>query len=217
MQQQGEYKVDGDIQVVWDALNDPAVLGASMPGCESIEQIDPLNLQAAVRAKVGPVNAVFKATLTLSDVQAPNSYTLSGEVKGGAGVAKGQAQVQLRALPETPEGSSTLLTYKVQASVGGKLAQVGSRLVDGAAAKMADEFFAAFSKHFKQQQARSEQATQEEAAQEDATATEPMSSLATTSAEAEENQMPGQRASDGTEFIWATAFVVLITAMVLAL
>lgn len=212
MQQQGEYKVDGDIQVVWDALNDPAVLGASMPGCESIEQIDPLNLQAAVRAKVGPVNAVFKATLTLSDVQAPNSYTLSGEVKGGAGVAKGQAQVQLQALPETPEGSSTLLTYQVQASVGGKLAQVGSRLVDGAAAKMADEFFAAFSKHFKQQQATSEQATQE-----DATATGPMSSLATTSAEAEETQMAGQRASDGTGFIWATAFVVLITAMVLAL
>ena len=74
-------RIDADIQAVWNALNDPEVLGASMPGCESIEQIDPLNLQAAVRAKVGPVNAVFKAALTLSEVQAPNSYTLSGEVK----------------------------------------------------------------------------------------------------------------------------------------
>ena len=99
MQQQGEYKIGGEIQAVWNALNDPEVLGASMPGCESIEQIDPHNLQAAVRAKVGPVNALFKATLTLSEVQAPNSYTLSGEVKGGAGVAKGQARVQLQALP----------------------------------------------------------------------------------------------------------------------
>ena len=204
MQQQGEYKIDGDIQAVWNALNDPEVLGASMPGCESIEQIDPHNLQAAVRAKVGPVNAVFKAVLTLSDVQAPNSYTLSGEVKGGAGVAKGQAQVQLQALAETPEGPSTRLTYQVQASVGGKLAQVGSRLVDGAAAKMADEFFAAFSKHFAQ--APSTQGDTETARGADVASTD-----------AEKNQTPEPRATDGTGFIWATAFVVLITAMVLAL
>ena len=204
MQQQGEYKIDGDIQVVWNALNDPEVLGASIPGCESIEQIDPLNLQAAVRAKVGPVNAVFKAALTLSDVQAPNSYTLSGEVKGGAGVAKGQAKVQLKSLAETPEGPSTLLTYQVQASVGGKLAQVGSRLVDGAAAKMADDFFAAFSKHFAQAQS----------AQVDASETDGAGGAdqASTNGEATE-----PRATDGLGFIWATAFVVLITAMVLAL
>lgn len=212
MQQQGEYRIDADIQAVWNALNDPEVLGASMPGCESIEQIDPLNLQAAVRAKVGPVNAVFKAALTLSGVQAPNSYTLSGEVKGGAGVAKGQAQVQLQALPATPQGPSTLLTYQVQASVGGKLAQVGSRLVDGAAAKMADEFFAAFSKHFEQ-----EQAAPPEAAKEEGLEAAAKSRAAVASADAEEHQTPESRATDGTGFIWATAFAVLITAMVLAL
>lgn len=207
MQQQGEYKIGGEIQAVWNALNDPEVLGASMPGCESIEQIDPHNLQAAVRAKVGPVNALFKATLTLSEVQAPNSYTLSGEVKGGAGVAKGQAQVQLQALPETPEGPSTLLTYQVQASVGGKLAQIGSRLVDGAAAKMADEFFAAFSKQFIQQQSGHKESI-------DAESTDGSSA---NSAVAGERHTPAPRAQDGTGFIWITAFVVLITAMVLAL
>lgn len=206
MQQQGEYRINGDLQAVWDGLNNPELLGASIPGCESIEQIDPLNLQTSVRAKVGPVNALFKAALTLSDVDAPNSYTLSGEVKGGAGVAKGQAQVQLQALPESSDGPNTLLTYQVQASVGGKLAQVGSRLVDGAAAKMADEFFAGFSQNFGQGKIE---------------AAENVGAAGTNSPtapnDAEENQELPQRAQDGTGFIWITAFVVLITAMVLAL
>ena len=212
MQQQGEYTIDADIQAVWNALNDPEVLGASVPGCESIEQIDSLNLHAAVRAKVGPVNTVFKAALTLSEVQAPNSYTLSGEVKGGAGVAKGQAQVQLQALPATPRGPSTLLTYQVQASVGGKLAQVGSRLVDGAAAKMADEFFAALTKHFEH-----EQASPPEAAKKAGLDAAAKSRAVVSSADAERHKTPESRATDGTGFIWATAFAVLIMAMVLAL
>ena len=144
MQQQGEYTINGSVERIWQALNDADALKASIPGCQSIEQVDAENLKATVRAKVGPVNAAFKVTIALTDVNAPYSYTLNGEVRGGAGVAKGNAQVQLEALPQSPSepdtGPRTRLSYQVQASVGGKLAQVGSRLIDGAAKKMADDF-----------------------------------------------------------------------------
>jgi hypothetical protein len=141
----------------------------------------------------------------LTDVKAPYSYTLNGEVRGGAGVAKGTAQVQLEALPENPTetyaGPRTRLSYQVQASVGGKLAQVGSRLIDGAAKKMSDDFFAAFSEAFMQNDtAQGTQGAQADASQEKS-----------------EAETPVERAKDGTSFIWITAFVVLITAMVLAL
>lgn len=205
MQQQGEYTINGSVESIWQALNDADALKASIPGCESIEQVDPENLRATVRAKVGPVNAVFRVTLALTDVNAPYSYTLNGEVKGGAGVAKGNAHVQLEALPESPSdtyaGPRTRLNYQVQASVGGKLAQVGSRLIDGAAKKMADDFFAAFSEAFMQDDTT--QDTQD--AQAEASRKEPAA------------EAPVERAQDGTGFIWITAFVVLITAMVLAL
>ena len=141
MQQRGEYTIGADLNSVWQALNDPAMLQGSIPGCESLEQIDEQHLQASVRAKVGPVNAVFQVALALTNVQAPNGYTLNGDVKGGAGVAKGHADVNLEALPDRPDGPATRLVYQVEASVGGKLAQIGSRLIDGAAKKMADVFF----------------------------------------------------------------------------
>ncbi|MEC9132330.1 MAG: carbon monoxide dehydrogenase subunit G, partial [Pseudomonadota bacterium] len=125
MQQQGEHTINTDLKSVWQALNNPSMLKASIPGCESFEQIDAENLKASVRAKVGPVNAVFQVTLALSNVQAPNRYRLNGEVKGGAGVAKGHADVNLEPLPGSPNGAATRLVYQVEASVGGKLAQIG--------------------------------------------------------------------------------------------
>lgn len=205
MQQQGEYTINGSVESIWQALNDADALKASIPGCQSIEQVDAENLKATVRAKVGPVNAAFQVTLALTDVKAPHSYTLNGQVKGGAGIAKGSAHVQLEALPDDPtetySGPRTRLSYQVQATVGGKLAQVGSRLIDGAAKKMADDFFTAFS----------EACMQDDSVQigsdAQAEATQTQTDVAT----------PVERAKDGTGFIWITAFVVLITAMVLAL
>ena len=141
MQQSGEYVIPAPRETVWQALNDPEVLSACVPGCQSMEQVDDTHFNAAVKAKVGPVSAMFQAELELSDLKPPESYTIIGQVKGGAaGFGKGDAKVSL-----SEEGDGTRLAYTVDAKVGGKLAQVGSRLVDGAARKMADDFFGAFS------------------------------------------------------------------------
>jgi len=127
-------------QRVWEALNDPDILGQCIPGCESIEKTSDTEMNAVVNAKVGPVKAKFKGEVTLSDIDPPNGYTLTGEGKGGvAGFAKGAAKVAL-----ADDGDGTVLTYTVDAKVGGKLAQVGARLVDSTAKKMADDFFATF-------------------------------------------------------------------------
>lgn len=141
MEMTGERRIPAPRQRVWDALNDPEVLKASIAGCESLEQTDDGGFAATVTAKVGPVKAKFKGQVTLSDLNPPESYTISGEGKGGAaGFAKGGADVHL-----SEDGDGTVLTYKVNATVGGKLAQIGSRLIDGVAAKMADDFFGKFS------------------------------------------------------------------------
>src|SRR5437660_271350 len=125
---------------VWRALNDPETLKACIPGCESIEKTAENEYRIAMTAAVGPVKAKFSGKLVLSDLQPPNSYSLAFEGSGGAaGFGKGSAQVSLKA-----EGAGTRLTYSAKASVGGKLAQVGSRLIDGVARKMADDFFTAF-------------------------------------------------------------------------
>ncbi|HEY8553053.1 MAG TPA: carbon monoxide dehydrogenase subunit G [Burkholderiales bacterium] len=124
----------------WQALNDPEILKAAIPGCESIEKLSDTEYHIVMAAKVGPVNARFRGRMLLSDVDAPSAYTLTFEGQGGAaGFAKGGASVRL--VPE--EAGTTRLEYTVSAQVGGKLAQIGSRLIDGAAKKMADEFFAA--------------------------------------------------------------------------
>jgi len=127
---------------VWAALNDPAILQASIAGCESLERIGDSEWRAVVAAKVGPVSAKFSGTMRMIDAAPPSGYTLQFSGQGGAaGFASGEAKVTL-----TPaENGHTLLTYVVKAQVGGKLAQIGSRLIDGAAAKMADDFFARFS------------------------------------------------------------------------
>jgi carbon monoxide dehydrogenase subunit G len=140
MEMTGEQLVPAPQRVVWDALNDPAMLKASVPGCESIEPSGENQYQVLMVARVGPVSAKFKGKLTLSDVKPPESYSIAFEGQGGAaGFAKGGAQVRL-----APEGDKTRLSYDVKASVGGKLAQIGSRLVDAAARKVADDFFRNF-------------------------------------------------------------------------
>ena len=140
MDMTGEYRIAAPRDKVWQSLNDPAILQQCIPGCEALERVSDTELNGKVRAKVGPVSARFGGKVTLSDLDPPNSYKISGEGAGGAaGFAKGGAAVNLR-----DDSGATVLSYKVEANVGGKLAQIGSRLIDGAARKMADDFFARF-------------------------------------------------------------------------
>lgn len=144
MEMSGEQLISAPQKTTWDALNDPAVLKICVPGCEAIDLIGENEYQVLMVARVGPVSAKFKGKLKLSDIDAPNSYSIAFEGQGGAaGFAKGSAAVRLA--PE--EGRQTKLSYDVKANVGGKLAQIGSRLVDAAAKKVADEFFKNFKQH----------------------------------------------------------------------
>ncbi|MBM3490388.1 MAG: carbon monoxide dehydrogenase subunit G [Alphaproteobacteria bacterium] len=136
----GEYRIPADKERVWQALNDPDVLKACIPGCQSLERVSDNELKATVGLRIGPVSASFTGQVTLADLNPPDSYTLRGEGKGGAaGFGRGEAKVEL-----SSENDETVLRYVANAHVGGKLAQIGSRLVDGAARKLADEFFAKF-------------------------------------------------------------------------
>jgi len=140
MEMTGTRTIAADRATVWAALNDAEVLKACVPGCEALTGTPEDGFDAVVKQKVGPVKATFKGGVTLSDVDAPNSYRITGEGKGGvAGFAKGGAVVTLSDV----EGG-TELSYEVEAKVGGKLAQLGSRLIDGFARKMADQFFERF-------------------------------------------------------------------------
>ena len=140
MDMTGEYRVAAPRQKVWEALNDPDILKQCIPGCETIQKNSPTEMTATVRAKVGPVSARFGGKVTLSDLDPPNGYRISGEGTGGpAGFAKGGATVKL-----TDDGDATKLSYSVEANVGGKLAQIGSRLIDATARQMAEQFFAKF-------------------------------------------------------------------------
>jgi uncharacterized protein len=140
MTMHGEAQLGASREAVWAKLNDPEVLKACIPGCESIEKVSDNEYRVAMTAAVGPVKAKFAGKLLLSDLRPPDSYSLSFEGSGGAaGFGKGGAHVSLK-----PEPPGTRLSYTAKASVGGKLAQVGSRLIDGVARKMADDFFTAF-------------------------------------------------------------------------
>jgi carbon monoxide dehydrogenase subunit G len=140
MEMKGEQLVPATQQATWEALNDPQVLKACVPGCESITPAGDNAYEVLMVARVGPVSAKFKGKLTLSDIVAPQSYSISFEGQGGAaGFAKGGAKVNL-----VSENEQTRLLYDVKANVGGKLAQIGSRLVDAAARKVADDFFKNF-------------------------------------------------------------------------
>jgi carbon monoxide dehydrogenase subunit G len=137
----GEYHINAPREAVWRALNDPEMLKQCIPGCEEIQKISDTEMTAKVTAKVGPVKAGFTGKVTLSDLDPPNGYKISGEGQGGiAGFASGGADVRLK--PDEA-GTGTILNYSVQAAVGGKLAQIGSRLIEGTARQMADHFFGA--------------------------------------------------------------------------
>ena len=139
----GEQLIPKPQQQTWDAICDPAVLQVCIPGCETMERVSDSEFNLTMSAKVGPVSAKFKSRITLKDVDAPNAYTLVFEGQGGvAGFAKGEARVTL-----IPAGENTTLAYAAKATIGGKLAQVGSRLVDGVAKKLAEQFFTKFNQH----------------------------------------------------------------------
>lgn len=158
MEMKGEQLIAASQQATWDALNDPQVLKACVPGCESIEPTGANEYQVLMVARVGPVSAKFKGKLALADVVPPRSYAISFEGQGGAaGFAKGGARVSL-----SPEGASTKLSYDVKANVGGKLAQIGSRLVDAAAKKVADDFFRNFNEKLSAPQHAAEEPGHEE-------------------------------------------------------
>ena len=140
MTMSGEQQLTAPREQVWAALNDPEVLKACIPGCESLEKLSDNEFAAVATNRIGPVKARFKGKVRLTDLDPPNSYKISGEGDGGiAGFAKGGATVAL-----TDKDGGTLLTYNVEAQIGGKLAQLGQRLVNGAAKKLADDFFTKF-------------------------------------------------------------------------
>jgi carbon monoxide dehydrogenase subunit G len=140
MRMQGQRNINASRDAVWRALNDPEVLKACIPGCDELEKTSGTTFEASVVQKVGPMKARFKGSVELSDIVEAESYTITGEGKGGAaGFAKGGATVHL-----SDDGEGTLLVYEAEAKVGGKMAQLGSRLIDGFARKLADEFFTRF-------------------------------------------------------------------------
>lgn len=137
----GEYRIAAPREAVWAALNDPQVLKACIPGCEELTKLSDTEIDARVTAALGPVRSTFATRIQLSDIKPPESYTISGEGKAAAGFGKGSAQVNL-----TEDGGATVLRYSADLRLGGKLAQVGSRLLEGATRQLADQFFDAFAK-----------------------------------------------------------------------
>jgi len=215
LEQTGEYRIAAPREQVWQALNDAQILGQCIAGCQQVEQLDEQHFDVKVKAKVGPVSAVFQAALELTELDPPHSYVIVGNVKGGAaGFAKGSARVELReedssvSADATADGAptasadavSTVLSYAVNANVGGKLAQVGSRLVDGAARKMADDFFAAFTALLAppEEMSAAQEPGQQAAAQ-------------------QHTQAGDEGASSGQWKIWLIAFLALTIAAVLTI
>ncbi|MEZ5765909.1 MAG: carbon monoxide dehydrogenase subunit G [Xanthobacteraceae bacterium] len=140
MTMSGAYQLSAPREVVWAKLNDAEVLKACIPGCEELEKVSDTEFRAVAKMKVGPVSARFKGRVTLSELDPPNGYKIAGEGEGGvAGFAKGGATVAL-----AEQDGGTALTYNVEAQIGGKLAQLGQRLINGSAKKLADEFFSNF-------------------------------------------------------------------------
>jgi uncharacterized protein len=199
----GEYRIPAPRETVWAALNNPDVLKACIPGCEELNKTSDTELVAKVVAKIGPVKAAFGGKVTLSDLDPPNGYTITGEGQGGAaGFAKGGAKVRLEAVDG---GAATVLHYAADAQIGGKLAQIGSRLVEGTAKKLADEFFAAFAAQAAAAAptAAAPAATAEVASQ--AVAGQPVSQPA---------PIVGSATSSGlSPVLWITGLVVIVAAI----
>lgn len=149
MDMNGSERIEAPLETVWQALNDPEILRQCIPGCESLEKATDTQMTATVSLKIGPVKARFEGAVELSNLNAPHSYTISGEGKGGmVGFAKGGADVTLAA----DGADATLLTYTVKADIGGKIAQLGARLIDSTAKRLAGEFFSTFRKTVEQPQ-----------------------------------------------------------------
>ena len=159
----GEYRIACQRQRVWDALNDPELLQKCIPGCESLEMESPTRLHARIVAAIGPVKSKFDTRISLENLDPPEGYTLSGESKAGAaGFGRGSAEVRLKVVD-----GGTLLSYDAKFQVGGKLAQIGSRLVLGATRKMADDFFGNFSRELDPQARRSDAESKPESSRSD--------------------------------------------------
>lgn len=216
MNLEGEQHIPVPKQVVWDGLNDPETLKACIPGCLELIKNEDGGFEATVQAKVGPVKAKFKGVVTLSNIDAPNSYTITGEGKGGAaGFAKGGADVSLK----DAEDGGTLLAYSAEGKVGGKLAQIGSRLVDASAKKLAAEFFETFSETIKSGMTTAESET-------DAAVSEPAIEEKTISESSDE--VSEDAAQEGTEekstpakaalppFVWISAVIAILGILILA-
>lgn len=157
MDMSGERRISAPREKVWAALNDPAVLKASIPGCETLEKLSDTELKATASVKIGPIAAKFSGKVNLLDLDPPNGYRIEGEGQGGvAGFAKGGASVRLAA-----DGRDTILSYDVKANVGGKIAQLGSRIIDSFAKKLADEFFTRFQAAVEEPEEEPENVTEE--------------------------------------------------------
>jgi carbon monoxide dehydrogenase subunit G len=140
MRQSGEYRIDAQPEAVWRGLNDPDVLQRCIEGCQSVTRVSEDAFSAVVQARIGPLSATFTGDIKLTDLDPPRSCTIEASAKGGAaGFGKGEAKVTL-----SEDGGGTILRYDASGNVGGKLAQVGQRLIDGVVRKMADQFFSRF-------------------------------------------------------------------------
>ena len=197
MDMTGEFRIPAPRQRVWEGLNDPEILRQSIPGCDAIEKSSDTEFTAKVTARVGPVKASFNGKVTLSDLDPPNGYQISGEGTGGvAGFAKGGAQVSL-----AEDGSDTVLRYEVHAQVGGKLAQIGSRLIDATARKMAQDFFGRFA----QLMAPGEPGAAATAPDAPESGPTSMARLAVPALAAHDTRLP--------PLVWVTGLTVLVAAM----
>ncbi|MFZ3032487.1 MAG: carbon monoxide dehydrogenase subunit G [Parvibaculum sp.] len=206
MEMKGEYRIPASREVVWDALNDARVLAATIPGAETVEKTSDTSFAAVARTKVGPVSARFKGNVTLSNIDAPNGYTLTGEGNGGAaGFAKGSADIKL-----ADDNGVTVLTYNVNAQIGGKLAQIGQRFIDSTASKLADEFFGNFSRALGGEKVETLETLQEEA---DAFGKSPdQDAMAPTGVP----RLPDSDVGQGySPWIWGTALIVGVVILIL--
>ena len=200
MDMQGNRQLAITQQQAWDALNDPAVLKACIPGCDKVEATGENQFSIGMSLKIGPVSAKFTGKITLSDIVPPQSYTISFEGQGGpAGFGKGRATVQL-----TPNARGNELSYSVQASVGGKIAQMGQRLIDGVAKSMAEDFFKRFDEHMQKQHPEA-YAAQAEA---DAAAGQPGAAAGTPPAGADAGGLMGL-----PTWVWIVGAAVLVVVV----
>lgn len=215
MELTGEQLIPAPRQAVWIAINDPEILRQCITGCETVTKTSDTDFEASVQVKVGPVKARFKGKVTLSDLDPPTSCTISGEAQGGvaAGFGKGSAKVQLA----DAENGATRLSYSVNAQVGGKLAQIGARLIDGVAAKMAEDFFVKFNQIVSGPAASVSDASATAEAAKDLAVAEPIAASATLDAipksDASAAAQPQAPVTGGIpSWLWITGLIVIVCA-----